>query len=330
MNLATQTPPSLRWAVVLVLVAGLAACSKEPPPAPTTAAPATAAAPTAAAQAAAQAAAAQQAALLAAMSEDELKKRGSDALREQRLYSPAGNNAMEYYIALRKKSAKPNASAESALIDLQPYAVIAAEQAITREDFLEAERLRNLIASADAQAPALGRITDAIAKGKLALATRQQQDATRTADEAKAAETARQQALLQAQQAAAAPPPQAAPPPAPAPARAPPQETAPAPAPVRAPPQETAPAPTRNVNTALVPVFAPQPSYPQAALNAGTAGEVVLSFTVNTDGSVSDLTVVSAKPRGAFDRAVRSAVARWRFQPIDSPQTVTRTFSFKP
>jgi protein TonB len=308
---------------VLVLAAGLVACGKDNAPAATTAAPATAAAPTAAAQAAA----AQQAAALAAMSEDELKKRGSDALREQRLYAPAGNNAMEYYIALRKKSAKPNASAESALIDLQPYAVIAAEQAITREDFVEAERLRNLIASADAQAPALGRITDAIAKGKLALATRQQQDAARTADEAKAAEAARQQALLQAQQPAAAPP-QAAPPPAPTPAvRTPPPEAAPPPQPVASAPP---PAPTRNVNTALVPVFAPQPSYPQAALNAGTAGEVVLSFTVNTDGSVSDLTVVSAKPRGAFDRAVRSAVARWRFQPIDSPQTVTRTFSFKP
>ena len=63
---------------------------------------------------------------------------------------------MEYYIALRKKSDKPDASAESALMDLQPYAVIAAEQAIGREDFLEAERLRALIAAADPQAPVAG------------------------------------------------------------------------------------------------------------------------------------------------------------------------------
>ena len=55
--------------------------------------------------------------------------RGRQALREQRIYTPAGDNAMEYYIALRKKSDKPDASAESALMDLQPYAVIAAEQA---------------------------------------------------------------------------------------------------------------------------------------------------------------------------------------------------------
>jgi protein TonB len=76
-------------------------------------------------------------------------------------------------------------------------------------------------------------------------------------------------------------------------------------------------------------VFAPQPAYPQQALAAGTSGEVVLSFVVNTDGSVGDLNVVSSKPRGAFDRAVRAAVSRWRFQPIDAPQTVTRTFTFK-
>ena len=328
MKLATQTLPSLRWAVVLVLATGLIACSKDTAPVPA-ATPAATAAPTAAAQAAA----AQQAAALAALSPEELKKRGSDALREQRLYAPAGNNAMEYYIALRKKSDKPNASAESALIDLQPYAVIATEQAITREDFVEADRLRNLLAAADSQAPALGRITDAIAKGKQAAALRLQQAATQTDQAAKAAEAARLLTLQQAQQQAQQQAPQqqaaaaaAAAPPPPAPVvRAPPQVVAPAPV-VSAPPP---PAPTRNANNALVPVFAPQPGYPQQALAAGTSGEVVLSFVVNTDGSVGSLNVVSATPRGTFERAVRSAVSRWRFQPIDSPQTVTRTFTFK-
>jgi len=317
MNAANRNHSSRHWAAVLILAAGLAACGKGNAPAPATPAAGTAS-PTAAAQ---QAAAQQQAAALAALSEEELKKRGSAALREQRLYAPAGDNAMEYYIALRKKSNKPNASAESALIDLQPYAVIAAEQALTREDFVEAQRLHDLIAVADPQAPALGRIAEAISKGKQAATQRQQQqETTRVADAAKAAEAARLQALAEAQPAAAPPQPApVTPPPAPV-VRAPVQE-----APVQA--QAPRPAPTP---AALTPVFAPQPSYPQAALNAGTAGEVVLSFTVNTDGSVSDLSVVSAKPRGIFDRAVRAAVARWRFQPIAAPQTVTRTFAFKP
>ena len=322
----TSNSTSLRWAIALILGVGLSACGKSDAPAP-----AAAAVPAAAASAAVQAAAQQQAAALAAMSEDELKKRGGDALREQRLYAPAGNNAMEYYIALRKKSAKPNASAESALIDLQPYAVIAAEQAITREDFVEALRLHHLIAASDPQAPALSRIADAISKGQQAVAQRATVDATRT-DAAAAAAAAKLLAQQQAQQAAAAAAPVVqtpAPAPAPAPVFRPPPEPTPAPVVRAPPPPEPVAAPSRN-GSSLVPVFAPQPGYPQDALNAGTAGEVVLSFTVNTDGSVSDLNVVSARPRGVFERGVRSSVSRWKFQPIDAPQTITRTFSFKP
>ena len=112
---------------------------------------------------------------------------------------------MEYYIALRKKSAKPDASAESALMDLQPYAVIAAEQALTRQDFIEAERLRSLIAAADPQAPSLARIADAIAKGQSLAAQQQAAEATRTDEQAKAAEAARLKAAQDALTAQTAP-----------------------------------------------------------------------------------------------------------------------------
>ena len=40
--------------------------------------------------------------------------------------------------------------------------------------------------------------------------------------------------------------------------------------------------------------------------------------------------IVSAKPRGVFDRGVVTAVGRWRFQPIDQPQSATRTITFEP
>lgn len=331
-----QFPLSLRWAIALALGLGLAACSKSPAPAATAPTAATAAADQAANQAAQQAA--QQAAALAALSADELKTRGRQALREQRIYSPAGNNAMEYYLALRKKSDKPDASAESALMDLQPYAVIAAEQAITRQDFVEAERLRSLIAAADPQAPSLTRIADAIAKGQSIAAQQQAADATRTADQAKAAEAAKLKAAqdaLAAQTAGTAPaalptPTTAAPAPA-APAQA--QVQAPAPAPVevapppRPAPATPAPAPARAAGD-LVAVSTPQPVYPPEAKRAGTAGQVVVSFTVNTDGSVSNIDIVSARPRGVFERNVQSAVRRWKFEPISGPQTVTRTFDF--
>jgi protein TonB len=318
----------------MALGLGLAACSGKP--APTAAAPAATAA--AAAEQAANQAAQQQAAALAALSADELKTRGRQALREQRIYSPAGNNAMEYYIALRKKSEKPDASAESALMDLQPYAVIAAEQALTRQDFVEAERLRSLIAAADPQAPSLARIADAIAKGKNAAAQQQVLEASRTVEQAKAEEAAKLKAAQAAQAALTQQPATAAEPsvPAPAPATAPPPQQAAAPvqAPVvaAAPPPPPKPAPSTpapaRASAELVAISTPQPVYPPEAKRAGTPGEVVVSFTVNTDGSVGNIDIVSARPRGVFERNVQAAVRRWQFEPISGPQTMTHTFSF--
>lgn len=332
--MSPQRPSSkyLSLAIVLALGLGLAGCGGDK--ADTTAKPAAPTGPSAE-EVAAKQAAAQQAAALAALTPEELKKRGNEALREQRLYAPAGDNAMEYFIALRKKTEKPDASAESALIDLQPYAVIAAEQAIGREDFVEAERLRGLIEQADAQAPALPRIADAIAKGKVAAANRVTEEAARAEQQAKAAEEAKTRAEEQAAAAAAAARTAAAQPAAPAP-----QPTAPAPTrsepppqPVATQPQPAAPQPTAapaRPSGGLVPISTPQPAYPPEARRAGASGEVTVSFTVNTDGSVSDVELVSAKPRGVFDRSVQGAVRRWRFQPTDSAQTVTRTFTFRP
>jgi protein TonB len=325
--IATALKP-LSLAISLMLGLGLAACSKTPPATPAVPPESAAAQQAAAAQAAAAAAAAQQqAAALASLSAEELKKRGNQALKEQRLYAPAGDNAMEYFLALRKKAAKPDPSGESALIDLQPYAVIAAEQAIGREDFIEAERLRALIENTDPQAPALPRIADAIAKGKVAAAQKLTQAAT-LADQQKADEEAKAKAAqVAAAQAAAAQALAAQHPVTPTPApvtAAPPPEPKPV---VAAPPPQPA-APARSAD--LVAVSTPQPPYPPDAYRDGTSGEVVARYTVNPDGSVGDVSIVTAKPRGVFERGVQSTVRRWKYQPIDKPQTVTRTFSFSP
>src|SRR6478735_2118301 len=336
--MSVNTPsPTLRWAVALALGLSLAACGKKEEAAAPAAAAATA--QQAAAEAAAANQAAQQAAALAALSADELRTRGRQALREQRIYTPAGDNAMEYYIALRKKTEKPDPSAESALMDLQPYAVIAAEQAIGRKDWIEAERLRALIAAADPQAPSLARIAESIAKGKASAAQEEALAATRTADEAKAAEEARLKAIEDAKTAAAANQAAAAaavarPPPAPAaatPVAPPPEPVAARPQPTEAPaqPAPAAPAPARASSSDLVAISSPQPAYPPAAQRSGTKGQVVVSFTVNPDGSVDNINIVSAKPRGVFERNVQAAVKRWRFQPIAGAQQVTRTFDFE-
>ena len=58
-----------------------------------------------------------------------------------------------------------------------------------------------------------------------------------------------------------------------------------------------------------------EPEYPDAARRKGTEGWVRLEFTVSERGRVRDIVVVAAEPRGVFDDAASSALARWRFRP---------------
>lgn len=320
----------LPCALIISMGLGLSACKKESEPETADAVADTTAQADAQIAQAAQAAQAAEAAM-AGLPVDELRKRAATAFREQRLYAPAGDNAMEYYLALRKKSEKPDVNAESALMDLMPYTVIAAEQAIGRFDFVEAERLRALLERADPQAPALPRIAEAITTGKANAAQRLVDDAKRTEEAKRLEELAKQKAADDAAKAAAA-------------ARATPTVTAPAPVETRPAPAVTRPAPTvvapppapatttpvrpAATSNALVAISTPQPSYPPEALRNGITGSVEVEFVVNRDGSVSDVRVVKSNPRGTFDRGVQTTVRKWQFQPLDEPRTVRRNFNF--
>ena len=323
----------LCWTLAFALVLGLAACSKDEPADTASAeraAPAEPAGPTAE-QIAAEQAAAEAEAALSALPVEELRERGSQALREQRLYAPAGDNAMEYYLALRKRSDKPDASAESALIDLMPYAIIAAEQAIGREDFIEAERLRDLIERTDPQAPALPRIRDSIAKGQAAVNERIAQEQAREAQREREQELAAQRAAEEAARAAAAAAAAAAQPAPSTPATQPSTPSPATPAPTTTEPAAPVVAePVQPRRTTPIPVRTPQPSYPRAAYRSGVSGEVTVEISIGTDGSVTDVRIVASQPRGTFDREVLNTVRDWRFEPLDEPATLTRTFAFRP
>jgi protein TonB len=279
------------------------------------------------------------------MGADQLRAAASSAQRDQRLYAPAGNNAMEYYLALRDKV--PNdAAATSALTDLVPYAVIATEQSIGRDDFAEAQRMYALIEKTDVHAPALPRLKQAISDGQAALAKRTADAATKTeedakrqadlekqrlADQQKAQQQAAQQLAAQQaadQQAAAqrAADDRAAAQRAAAAAASRPATTAPA---QTAAPATSAPQ-TASASTELRAISTPSPRYPPEAYRSGTQGEVQVEFTVGTDGSVSGARVVRATPPRVFDREALAAVKHWRFQPVASPVTTRRTIGFNP
>lgn len=328
-----------RLALAAALMLAIAACGRDEAPAaaadgaaePAASQPADAA-PDATEQAAAQADA------LAGLGADELRERGRAAYAESRLYAPPGDNALEYYLALREKS-PGDAAVASALTDLMPMLVIATEQARDREDFDEARRLAALVERADASHPALARLQETIVGAEAAVQRRIAQQALSAEQEAERqrqlaeereraqAEQQRQAAeQLAAQQAAAE---REAAERAEAERVAAEQRAAEQRAAEQRQAQQAAATQQRAAPT-LRPLSTPAPTYPIDALRASMQGEVQVEFTVSPDGSVSDARVVRADPPRVFDRAAVSAVRRWRFEPIAEPVTTRRTIAFTP
>lgn len=292
-------------------------------------------------------------ATVTAMSPEQLRDEASKAYGENRLYAPAGNNAMEYYLALRDKQ-PADAGASSALTDLLPMTVIATEQGIAREDFADAKRLAALIEKADAKHPALSRLKAAIASSETAAAARVESQKLTAEEEAKRQEELakkreedqRKLQEQQKQQAAAQAPAATAQAPAAAAAEAERQRAAAAEAEreraaaaaaeqqrQQAAAQQPAAQPARAASSELRAISNPGPRYPQAAQRAGAGGSVQVEFTVNTDGSVGGVRAVSSDgPRQFqrdFEREALAAVKRWRFQPVSEATTTRRTIAFQ-
>jgi protein TonB len=82
------------------------------------------------------------------------------------------------------------------------------------------------------------------------------------------------------------------------------------------------------------PVLTPAPKYP-SGVKGKLKGWVELEFTVNVDGSTSNVEVVDASPKGVFDDAALHAVHGWLFTPytLDGERQrhrIRRRVDFKP
>ncbi|MDG2278941.1 MAG: energy transducer TonB [Pseudomonadales bacterium] len=68
------------------------------------------------------------------------------------------------------------------------------------------------------------------------------------------------------------------------------------------------------------------PLYPIEAKVQGIEGSVTLRYDIESDGSVSNLVVVSSQPATLFDEAALTAVSRWRFNPriVDGRDVTSR------
>lgn len=246
-----------------------------------------------------------------AMGSEQLLSEARKAMNEQRYLAPAGNNAFEFYLRALEKD-PGNEVATDALRETFPFAASSAEQAINARNFNEAQREIDLLAKADpanytltilrSKLDAQRKLLDKEQQQVLDEQQRQQQLAQqRAAAEKDATEK------LAAEQAAAADdkkPASVA------------QQAAAVPKPAQpAAQQPVVPKPAAPALTAAVLVKSVNPRYPTQAQRSRVEGYVVVSFTVEPDGSTSNIRVTDAQPRHVFERAATDAVERWQFTP---------------
>ncbi len=87
--------------------------------------------------------------------------------------------------------------------------------------------------------------------------------------------------------------------------------------------------PPKPLLAELIPISQPQPNLPREFLLGGSrAGRVVVNFTVNPDGSVSDAVIGESSDR-LLNRAVLSAVKQWIYKPIPQAQPNSAVIAFQ-
>jgi protein TonB len=243
---------------------------------------------------------------------DEALQRARQALAEERLVTPPGDNAIEHYLRVLELD-PTNPQATQAVVDVFPLAAGAAERALDQREVDEAERVIGLLDRVDPRS-----YTVSTLRVRLAAAQQQQQREDRqAAASAQALQRASQEAAAATAQrpAAAAAPAQTSANAEPAAAQAAPAPSTPAPvaqSPVPAPP---APAAARGETREARPLRQAPPAFPVDAARRRQEGWVELEFTIGSDGAVRDVVVMRAQPPRVFDREAIRAMQRWTFEP---------------
>ena len=87
---------------------------------------------------------------------------------------------------------------------------------------------------------------------------------------------------------------------------------------------------TSVANSAVTVVNSFQPNFPAAATAQGIESAVVRArMAINASGAVTDVTILAATPARLFDREVRAALMRWKFNAGADARTAEQEIRFQ-
>ncbi len=79
-------------------------------------------------------------------------------------------------------------------------------------------------------------------------------------------------------------------------------------------------------DTTAHPIYRSLPRYPLEAARKKIPGWVKLSFSINRQGEVEDISIIDSEPKIIFDQAAITALQRWKYKPqLESGKTVKQT-----